>query len=65
MLAHRVRFHDALKRQAIDPNGEGPPASLERFKQVVRVDPDNATITLQDGKQITGDLILGADGISV
>lgn len=65
MLCHRVRLHNELKRVATGSEGVGPPAILHKSSKVTAVDPDAATITLENGSSYSGDLILGADGISV
>ncbi|SPQ25596.1 acde7633-ccef-48d4-adfa-3a9f8766258e [Thermothielavioides terrestris] len=64
MLAHRVRLHEELKRQATTAEGEGTPAVLKTSSCVASVDPDTATVTLEDGSSFSGDLVLGADGVS-
>lgn len=65
MLSHRVQLHEDLKRQATSPEGKGPPAVLKTGSIVASVDPDTATVTLEDGSSFSGDLVLGADGVSV
>lgn len=65
MLCHRVKLHNELKRVATSPEGAGPPATLLTSSKVVVVNPDTASIVLEDGTGYTGDLIIGADGISV
>jgi 2-polyprenyl-6-methoxyphenol hydroxylase-like FAD-dependent oxidoreductase len=65
VLAHRIQLHEALKEHAGDPNAEGPPVVLKKLQKVTQVDAETATITLQDGTTVTGDLILGADGVGV
>lgn len=63
LLAHRVHLHDALKKAATSPLGKGKPAQLNTSSPVVDVDVDSATIFLKDGRQISGDLVVGADGV--
>ncbi|KAH8760909.1 FAD binding domain protein [Hyaloscypha finlandica] len=63
LLAHRVHLHNALKKAATDPEGEGLFAKLSTSSRVVNVDPDSATVTLENGNTVQGDLILGADGV--
>lgn len=65
MLSHRVRLHEELKRLATSPGGEGTPATLRTSSRVAAVDVDTATVTLEDGTSFSGDLVLGADGVSV
>ena len=63
LLAHRVHLHDKLKRTAFDPEGDGVPAKLNLQSRITDVDPVAATITLENGDKITGDLVVGADGV--
>lgn len=65
VLSHRVSLHNELKRLATLPTGQGPPAVLKTASRVVAIDPETATITLNDGTTFAGDLVLGADGVSV
>ncbi|KAF2158261.1 FAD binding domain protein [Myriangium duriaei CBS 260.36] len=62
-LAHRVQIHDALKRTATNPTGKGHPASLHLGSGVAAVDPIDASITLNNGTTVKGDIILAADGV--
>ncbi|KAI5460930.1 hypothetical protein BGZ63DRAFT_357761 [Mariannaea sp. PMI_226] len=64
MLSHRIQLHEALKEHAVDTNGVGLPVVLRKLQKVTHVDPETATIILEDGTTVTGDLILGADGVS-
>ncbi|RYP65816.1 hypothetical protein DL771_008117 [Monosporascus sp. 5C6A] len=64
MLSHRVQLHEALKGHATNANGKGPSAVLKKSQKVIQVDAETATITLQDGSTVTGDLIIGADGVA-
>lgn len=63
LLAHRVHLHDALKKAATSPEGKGTPAKLHTSSRVVDVDVSSATIFLEDGGQIEGDLVVGSDGV--
>jgi len=65
MLSHRVQLHEDLKRKATSPDGAGIPAVLKTASIVRDVDPETATVTLEDGSSFSGDLVLGADGVSV
>ncbi len=65
MLSHRVQLHDELKRKATSHDGEGIPAILKTSSVVRDVDPITGTVTLEDGSSFSGDLVLGADGVSV
>ena len=62
-LVHRVRLHNELKGMATSEKDFGKAASLHVSSRVLEVDPDTATITLENGEAIKADLILGADGI--
>lgn len=62
-LSHRVHLHDALKQAAISDHGIGKPAALHTSSRVVNVDTENATISLESGRMIKADLVLGADGV--
>lgn len=63
MLAHRVRLHEALKHNATTIEGDGQPCEIFLSSTVVDVDAENASITLADGTVVTGDLVVGADGV--
>jgi 2-polyprenyl-6-methoxyphenol hydroxylase-like FAD-dependent oxidoreductase len=62
-LAHRAHLHTALKEMATGPDGKGPPAKLHVASRVKSVDADTATLTLENGTEVNGDLIIGADGV--
>lgn len=63
LLAHRVTLHDALKKTATDTAGAGPAATLHLGSGVADVDCEAGTITLKDGTKVSGDAIVGADGV--
>ena len=50
---------------ATEDEGTGRPAVLHTASKVVEVDPDAGTLVLANGTTFSGDLILGADGVSV
>ncbi|EKJ74975.1 hypothetical protein NXS19_008499 [Fusarium pseudograminearum] len=64
VLSHRVRLHEELKRLATSTEGKGAPAILKTSSPVVDVDPSTATVKFEDGTTASGDLVLGADGVS-
>ncbi|KAJ7693454.1 hypothetical protein B0H17DRAFT_879875, partial [Mycena rosella] len=66
LLCHRSDhdLHNELKRLAIG-EGEGAPAKLHLGSRVLAADVEEGTITLEGGKVVHADLILGADGINV
>jgi 2-polyprenyl-6-methoxyphenol hydroxylase-like FAD-dependent oxidoreductase len=65
VLCHRIRLHEALKHAAITPDRPNRPAVLNTAARVIDCDPSTASITLENGEKITGDLVIGADGVSV
>lgn len=65
MLAHRVRLHEELKKVAASTSLPGLPAEFRTHCSVADVDPAAGTVTLEDGSVVSGDLIIGADGVSV
>ncbi|VUC25211.1 unnamed protein product [Clonostachys rosea] len=64
VLCHRVSIHEKLKEKATETIGPSLPVTLRVASPVVNVDPSTATIFLADGSKHTGDLIIGADGVS-
>ncbi|KAK7209170.1 hypothetical protein V2G26_016348 [Clonostachys chloroleuca] len=64
VLSHRVLLHESLREHCISPEGAGPAAILKTSAKVTHINPETATVTLEDGSQIFGDLVLGADGAS-
>jgi 2-polyprenyl-6-methoxyphenol hydroxylase-like FAD-dependent oxidoreductase len=62
-LAHRVSLHSELKRLATTEEGEGKPAVLRTRCRVVDVNAQEGTVTLEDGENIQGDVVVGADGV--
>jgi 2-polyprenyl-6-methoxyphenol hydroxylase-like FAD-dependent oxidoreductase len=64
-LCHRIDLHNALKEIATREYGKGKPVVIHLQSKVVGVDIERPSITLQTGKSIVGDLILGADGVHV
>ncbi|KAJ4154901.1 hypothetical protein LMH87_000174 [Akanthomyces muscarius] len=63
LLAHRVDLHSQLKDAATSANGVGIPVVLKPASRVSKLDPHRTTITLDDDTVVTGDAIIGADGI--
>ncbi|KUI65822.1 3-hydroxybenzoate 6-hydroxylase 1 [Cytospora mali] len=63
LLSHRVYLHEKLKAFATGEDGIGSPAKLQTSSKVVSVNPEKGEVTLADGTTVTGDVVLGADGI--
>ncbi|KAJ5117213.1 hypothetical protein N7476_006489 [Penicillium atrosanguineum] len=63
LLAHRVDLHSQLKEAAGCHQGVGNPAKIHTSSMVINVDMESATITLEDGTTVSGDVVIGADGI--
>lgn len=64
-LVHRAHLHTALRERAIGKEGKGKPATLRLSSRVASVNAERAEVTLESGETITGDLVLGADGVHV
>jgi salicylate hydroxylase len=54
-----------LKKAAVSPDREGDPVVVRTASKVVECDPSKGTVTLESGEIVTGDLIIGADGMYV
>jgi 2-polyprenyl-6-methoxyphenol hydroxylase-like FAD-dependent oxidoreductase len=52
-----------LKKAATSPEGKGTAAKLHTSSRVVDVDVTTATVFLEDGRQVSGDLVVGSDGV--
>ena len=63
MLYHRVDLHDALKSAAVSEQLPGPPAKILTSSKVVSCDCERASVTLDSGKELHGNILIGADGI--
>lgn len=62
---HRRDLHDTLKKAAVSPDRVGDSVVLRTACKVTDCDPLKGSVTLEDGETITGDLIIGADGMYV
>lgn len=62
-LVHRAHLHTALKEMAVGEAGKGKPAKLHVSRRAKAIDPATATVTFDDGSEVQGDLIVGADGV--
>ncbi|KAL2784515.1 hypothetical protein BJX66DRAFT_348237 [Aspergillus keveii] len=63
LLAHRIDLHNHLKRVATTATESYPAVPLHTGSRIACVDAETATITLQDGTHVRGDVVLGADGV--
>ncbi|KAJ7238577.1 hypothetical protein B0H12DRAFT_1137255 [Mycena haematopus] len=61
LFCHRADLYEELKRLAIG-EGEGPPVKLRLGVKVLACNPEDGTISLNNGEVVQTDLILGADG---
>ncbi|KAK3394131.1 hypothetical protein B0H63DRAFT_37334 [Podospora didyma] len=64
-LVHRVNLHNELKKLAVseEAGSLGIPVKLYTASKVVEINPDEGTLTLEDGTTHTADMVIGADGI--
>ncbi len=63
---HRADLHDALVAVASGEEGPGQPVEIRLghgVADVVSTGPDKATIRLDNGDEVSGDVIVGAEGI--
>lgn len=60
---HRRDLHDALKKAAVSPQRKGEPVRVRVASRVVDCDPMKGTVMLEDGEIVSGDLVIGADGM--
>ncbi|CAI7600515.1 unnamed protein product [Penicillium discolor] len=63
LLAHRVDLHNNLKGIATTATKTHNAIPLRTASRIAQVDAETATITLEDGSQFQGDVVLGADGV--
>lgn len=62
-LVHRAHLHRELRAMATSNDGKGGSAQLHLSSRVKKVDPGNATITLHNGQNLSGDVVSVADGL--
>lgn len=60
---HRRDLHDTLKNAAVSSDRLGDPAVIRTASKVINCDTQKGTVTLESGEIVTGDLIIGADGM--
>lgn len=63
LLAHRVGLHNNLKRIATTATKTHNAIPRRTASRAAQVDAKTASITLEDGSQFQGDVVLGADGV--
>jgi 2-polyprenyl-6-methoxyphenol hydroxylase-like FAD-dependent oxidoreductase len=64
LLCHRIHLHSNLSKAATSDQGKGKPADLRYSQKVTNVDPKNGIVFMENGDQVEGDLVIGADGVS-
>lgn len=62
-LIHRADLHDALKQLALDEPGRGPLPQLHLGCRITETDIAQGSVSLEDGRVFSGDIIIGADGV--
>ncbi|KAI9874186.1 MAG: hypothetical protein M1830_010092 [Pleopsidium flavum] len=63
ILCRRIAIHNSLKIASTSPEGDGPPVKLHTKARVADVDVDSSTLLFEDGSKVSGDCIIGADGV--
>ncbi|KAK5047454.1 hypothetical protein LTR84_006550 [Exophiala bonariae] len=63
LQAHRGHLHAQLKDKATSHQHEGPVVVLHTASRVIGLDAKYARITLENGDEVQGDAIIGADGV--
>ena len=59
LLGHRVKLHNALKERALSSG-----VRLELDSPAADIDPVTATVQLKNGTSVSGDVVVGADGVN-
>lgn len=62
-MFHRQDMHATLLKTATSAEGKGTPATVVIDHICQSVDPEKGTVTFTNGRTISADLIIGADGI--
>ncbi|KAF7289654.1 FAD/NAD(P)-binding domain-containing protein [Mycena chlorophos] len=63
----REDLHQELRRLATEAGGDasfGPPVELHLGSKVTTCDPEAGTVTLSNGEVVSGDVVIGADGVN-
>lgn len=65
VMFHRRDLHDQLRREATSNSFHQirDPVEVRLATRVVDCDPLNGAVILENGQKLTGDLIIGADGM--
>ncbi|KAJ7500270.1 FAD/NAD(P)-binding domain-containing protein [Mycena galericulata] len=63
VFCNRKDLANELGRLALETTGAGLPVVVRVGKKVVECDPEQGTLTLDDGEVIQADVVLGCDGI--
>lgn len=63
LQAHRGHLHAHLKHTATSAIGIGPPVLIHTSSRIVKVDPCRAEIRFEHGNAVSGDIVIGADGV--
>lgn len=63
VMYHRQDLHECLKQAATSTEREGPPAVIRVSSRVTKCDCEAGIVTLENGEEISADLVVGADGI--
>ncbi|KAI0163497.1 hypothetical protein BJ166DRAFT_569808 [Pestalotiopsis sp. NC0098] len=63
VLYHRQDLHSALLTAATSSELAGLPVEVRTGTKVVSCDPEEGTVTIEAGENLTADIIIGADGI--
>ena len=62
-LVHRAHLHSQLKEVATSKLGEGCPVRIHTSHKILSVEPESATISYENESTVSGDVIVGADGV--
>ncbi|EDK37566.2 hypothetical protein PGUG_01664 [Meyerozyma guilliermondii ATCC 6260] len=60
---HRKDIHSSLYDAATNVNRDGTPAQIVLNHEAVEIDYETCSVTFENGKTVSGDIILAADGI--
>ncbi|KAK5055122.1 hypothetical protein LTR84_012870 [Exophiala bonariae] len=60
---HRIDLHNVLKDTATSSSGKGVPCKLEVWHKATGIDPETGRIQFENGKEVTADAVVCADGI--